>query len=292
MNGCKKTRALMAAVKKAGGGKVQTSSDTARKLATEMGGMKKGGAAKDKSGLAVMIAIGKTKPVKRKEGGTAKKKPTEGVSTRPTTASGRRISDAELRQANRDTGGMTAAQVKAAGKAIARGNNAPYERIPTDAEAERLMRRADGGVAVTQDMPRMMVTSAPAQRTQDMPRTVKASPNKGLALAMRNMPPAARDRLQAMMQAKQGQRTQDMPRAQVLAERKGMFGKMVQNLAAKRAPQGVGSVPGRHRRECCLSSGSRCRHRRVRFVGCRKRALETGAARRRQGASSEGLRPR
>lgn len=49
------------------GGKVQTSSDTARKLAKEMGGMKKGGKAKD--GLAVMIAIGKTKPIKEKATG-------------------------------------------------------------------------------------------------------------------------------------------------------------------------------------------------------------------------------
>lgn len=51
------------------GGKVQTSSDTARKLATEMGGMKKGGKAKD--GLAVMIAIGKPmkKPAKKMGGG-------------------------------------------------------------------------------------------------------------------------------------------------------------------------------------------------------------------------------
>lgn len=39
------------------GGKVHTSADTAKKLATEMGGMKKGGAAK-KDGLAVMIALG------------------------------------------------------------------------------------------------------------------------------------------------------------------------------------------------------------------------------------------
>lgn len=52
------------------GGKVKTSSDTARKLATEMGGMKKGGKAKD--GLAVMIAIGKTKPVKKAAGGTGR----------------------------------------------------------------------------------------------------------------------------------------------------------------------------------------------------------------------------
>lgn len=54
------------------GGKVQTSSDTARKLATEMGGMKKGGKAKD--GLAVMIAIGKPmkKPVKKAMGGVGR----------------------------------------------------------------------------------------------------------------------------------------------------------------------------------------------------------------------------
>lgn len=50
------------------GGKVQTSSDTARKLATEMGGMKKGG--KPKNGLAVMIAIGSPKkPAKKMDGG-------------------------------------------------------------------------------------------------------------------------------------------------------------------------------------------------------------------------------
>jgi len=55
-------------VSKAKGGSVQTSSDTARKLATEMGGMKKGG--KPKDGLAVMIAIGK--PVKKAVGGAGK----------------------------------------------------------------------------------------------------------------------------------------------------------------------------------------------------------------------------
>jgi len=62
-------------IKKAAGGKVQTSSDTARKLATEMGGMKKGG--KPKDGLAVMIAIGSPmkgmkKPVKKAVGGAGK----------------------------------------------------------------------------------------------------------------------------------------------------------------------------------------------------------------------------
>jgi hypothetical protein len=58
------------------GGDVQTSADTAKKLATEMGGMKKGGKAK-KDGLAVMIAIGSPmkgmkgmkKPVKKMHGG-------------------------------------------------------------------------------------------------------------------------------------------------------------------------------------------------------------------------------
>jgi hypothetical protein len=58
------------------GGKVQTSADTAKKLATEMGGMKKGGKTK-KDGLAVMIAIGEPmkgmkKPVKRAQGGAGK----------------------------------------------------------------------------------------------------------------------------------------------------------------------------------------------------------------------------
>jgi len=53
------------------GGKVQTSADTAKKLATEMGGMKKGGKAK-KDGLAVMIAIGSPKkPMKKAKGGMA-----------------------------------------------------------------------------------------------------------------------------------------------------------------------------------------------------------------------------
>lgn len=42
------------------GGKVHTSADTAKKLATEMGGMKSGGAPK-KDGLAVMIALGSPK---------------------------------------------------------------------------------------------------------------------------------------------------------------------------------------------------------------------------------------
>lgn len=52
------------------GGKVQTSADTAAKLATEMGGMKKGGKAPPKNGLAVMIAIGSPKkPVKKMDGG-------------------------------------------------------------------------------------------------------------------------------------------------------------------------------------------------------------------------------
>lgn len=59
---------LLGITAKKDGGKVQTSSDTARKLAKEMGGMKKGGKAKD--GLAVMIAVGK--PVKKFMGGSMK----------------------------------------------------------------------------------------------------------------------------------------------------------------------------------------------------------------------------
>jgi hypothetical protein len=101
---CKNTDMSMGAMKKAGGGKVQTSADTARKLATEMGGMKDGGAMKPvdeaknpglsklpsevrnkmgymkkggkpkANGLAVMIAIGSPmkKPVKKAVGGAGK----------------------------------------------------------------------------------------------------------------------------------------------------------------------------------------------------------------------------
>ena len=62
--------ARMAAGNYKKGGKVQTSADTARKLATEMGGMKKGGKSKAKDGLAVMIAIGSPKkPAKKAIGG-------------------------------------------------------------------------------------------------------------------------------------------------------------------------------------------------------------------------------
>lgn len=102
MTSCKKTDMLTKAIKKAGGGKVQTSADTARKLAKEMGGMKKGGA-----------------PM-----------PREGVSTRPTGPGGKRITMKDLEQSNRDTGGMSAAEIKRIGAAIKRGNNTPYEPIP------------------------------------------------------------------------------------------------------------------------------------------------------------------
>lgn len=63
----------------------------------------------------------------------------EGTSARPRNARGRELSDADIRAANRDVGGMNAKQVRAAGEAVARGNRAPRERIPSDAEAARMM---------------------------------------------------------------------------------------------------------------------------------------------------------
>lgn len=114
MASCNKTNMLMKAIKKAGGGKVQTSADTARKLAQQMGGMKKGGM------------------------------PAESTSSRPTGPGGRQMTMADLEKANRDTGGMTAAQIKAAGEAIARGNRTPYEPIPKTAKP---IKRAQGGAA-------------------------------------------------------------------------------------------------------------------------------------------------
>lgn len=93
MSRCKTSDMSMASMKKAGGGKVQTSADTARKLATEMGGMKKGGKPKG-NGLAVMIAIGSPmkgmkKPVKKMNGGMASMIPAPDVPPEAPTPLGR-----------------------------------------------------------------------------------------------------------------------------------------------------------------------------------------------------------
>lgn len=132
---CKNTDMLMGAIRKAGGGKVQTSADTARKLAGEMGGMKKGGKPKGKPAMAVMIAIGK--PEKKKKGGRPMMN--ENISSRPTGPDGRPLTMADLEKSNRDVGGMNAAQVKAAGEAIGRGNRSPKDKMP--------IKRAQGGAA-------------------------------------------------------------------------------------------------------------------------------------------------
>ena len=58
----------------------------------------------------------------------------EGISTRPTTATGRRITIEELNASNRDTGGMSAKDIKKIGEAIGRGNRTPYEPIPKKAK--------------------------------------------------------------------------------------------------------------------------------------------------------------
>lgn len=129
MKGCAKTKALMGMVKKASGGSVQTSADTARKLAMEMGGMKPvkkavGGAGKTRQGCA---------PIKKKTGGPVRGSggmPREGVSTPPVSPSGRRATIDDLNKSNRDVGGMSAGQVRAAGEAIGRGNRTPREPVP------------------------------------------------------------------------------------------------------------------------------------------------------------------
>lgn len=117
------------------GGKVQTSADTARKLATEMGGMKDGGSCGMKPVKKAVGGAGKTRkgcaPIKRKQGGPARGPggmPREGVSTPPVSPSGRRATIDDLNQSNRDVGGMSAGQVRAAGEAIGRGNRTPREK--------------------------------------------------------------------------------------------------------------------------------------------------------------------
>lgn len=95
------------------------------------------GALKD-GGKPCKLAVGGTgktrkgqAPIKRKQGGTTMK---EGISTRPTTATGRRITIEELNASNRDTGGMSAKDIKKIGEAIGRGNRTPYEPIPKKAK--------------------------------------------------------------------------------------------------------------------------------------------------------------
>jgi hypothetical protein len=77
MNGDRSVKAYGDMIKKAAGGKVQTSSDTARKLATEMGGMKKGGKVKKMDGgpiadntMATKLEMGQ--PSKLARGGAGK----------------------------------------------------------------------------------------------------------------------------------------------------------------------------------------------------------------------------
>lgn len=140
MSRCKKTDMLVGAIKKAGGGKVQTSSDTARKLAKEMGGMKKGGGVK----------------------------PQDPISRRPTTPSGRPITMRDLEKSNRDTGGMTAAEIKAIGEAIKRANNTPYEPIP----------KKKGGVAKYAKGGAGKVRKGMMSETGDIRKAVK--PKKGI----------------------------------------------------------------------------------------------------------------
>lgn len=63
-------------------------------------------------------------PVQKKSLGGLMK---EGISTRPTDKSGRRITLADLEKSNRDTGGMGKKAVEAAGRAIASGNRMAVE---------------------------------------------------------------------------------------------------------------------------------------------------------------------
>jgi hypothetical protein len=111
------------------GGKVQTSADTAKKLATEMGGMKKGGKPK-KDGLAVMIAIGSPmkgmkKPMKKADGGDIV------VNRMPVQLPSRREMRDERNLDRRAEGGVMKPVKKAAGGAakVRKGMMTPEGKI-------------------------------------------------------------------------------------------------------------------------------------------------------------------
>jgi hypothetical protein len=156
------------------GGKVQTSADTAKKLATEMGGMKKGGKTK-KDGLAVMIAIGSPmkgmknmkRPVKKSVGGTATTPNTVGpgmsATTEGTLEERRRKNEQAILAAN------AAATAAATGKPYA-GPGMSATTQGTDAE-----RRAHNAQAILQ----AKYSSATPNRDQSpkMERTTDAAGN-------------------------------------------------------------------------------------------------------------------
>lgn len=78
---------------------------------------------------AVAIALSEARDAgakipKKARGGSIMDEP---ISTRPTDKSGRRMTIAELEQSNRDVGGMSERAVKAAGRAIERGNRIAVE---------------------------------------------------------------------------------------------------------------------------------------------------------------------
>lgn len=200
MSRCKKTDMLTQAIKKAGGGKVQTSSDTARKLAKEMGGMKKGGAAM----------------------------PREGISTRPTGPGGRPLTLKDLEKANRDTGGMTAAQIKAAGEAIKRGNRTPYEPIPKKAKGGMLGKVVQAAQAKQGAVgPIGKIVSNPAA-TQRLPTPVPvAKAPADRALARQEKP-----EMKPVRRAKGG----------AGKVRKGMMSKSGDILQAVKPKKGIGGV--------------------------------------------------
>ena len=126
----KNTGMPMGSMKKAGGG-VQTSADTARKLATEMGGMKKGGKPKA-SGLAVMIAIGS--PMKKPN-----KKMMDGGSNPAIKTSGLMAKGGMKKPVKKMGGGMAyggagamASQLGLRGSGLTGGGPQPYKRTASD----------------------------------------------------------------------------------------------------------------------------------------------------------------
>jgi hypothetical protein len=117
------------------GGKVQTSADTAKKLATEMGGMKKGGKAK-KDGLAVMIAIGEPmkgmkKPVKKMHGGRMHADDSKPVKKAMGGTMSRDMAPADMSSYRMAEGGMKEPIKRAAGGAakVRKGMMTPEGKI-------------------------------------------------------------------------------------------------------------------------------------------------------------------
>lgn len=102
-----------------------------------------------KQATAIALSEARDAGAKFNGGGRVKKgMPAEGVSSRPRDAKGRPLTIEDLNRANRDVGGLSAAEAAMTAARVNRANRTPRERIPTDAEVANALRPYKKGGSV------------------------------------------------------------------------------------------------------------------------------------------------